>query len=173
MRVGQKILREFAALKGIARAGSEWNVESEQDRRLLTCSQIPIIRPSKTFKDRYFFHLFSGRRRQGDLQDALESLEPEPGTTLWVLSVDVMVSSKHCNLLQEDTQQLWLRLARDGLAEGMLAGPPCETWSVAREADGMSPKKGPRPLRTEEAPWGLLDLVTREFQQLDVGNRFD
>ena len=105
------------------------------------------------------------------MQDALEALEAEPGTTLWVLSVDVMVSSTYCNLLQEDTQQLWLRLARSGLAEGVLAGPPCETWSVAREADGMSPQKGPRPLRTAEAPWGLLDLTTREFQQLDVGNR--
>ena len=171
LKVGSRITGEFAAIEGWVLAGLEKNIENEQDRRDVTCSQIPTHRPRKAFRDRYFFHLFSGRRRPGDLQDALELLEPEPGTTLWVLSVDVMVSSKYCNLLQEDTQQLWLRLARDGLAEGMLAGPPCETWSVAREADGMSPKKGPRPLRTAEAPWGLLDLVPREFQQLDVGNR--
>ena len=82
-----------------------------------------------------------------------------------------MVSGKYCDLLQHDTQQLWLKIAREGLVEGLLAGPPCETWTVAREADGMAPEHGPRPLRTAAEPWGLVDLTQREFLQIDVGNQ--
>lgn len=48
----------------------------------------------------------------------------------------------------------------------------CETWSIARWVevpDGG--RKPPRPLRTAECAWGLLDVSNREHAQLDVGNR--
>ena len=86
---------------------------------------------------------------EGDVatfQDALEALEPEPGVTLWVLSVDVMVSSTCCNLLKEDTQRR------------VLAGPPCETWSVARDPDdpglhNPAKKKSPSIWKTALLEW--------------------
>lgn len=170
-RSGRRVLHELAALRGSLLSEEECRVETEADRKALFCQRILACSPRRVFREKYFLNLFSGRRRRGDLQDALEAHEPESGVALWVLSLDIMVSGEYCDLLKEDTQELWLRVARMGLAEGLLAGPPCETWSVAREADGMAPATGPRPLRTATSPWGMLDLTPREFQQVDVGNR--
>ena len=53
-----------------------------------------------------------------------------------------------------------------------LGGPPCETWSRAREhalADGG--RRGPRVVRTAENPWGFDSLSLREIRQVLVGNQ--
>ena len=171
LQAGQRIRREFSDICLRYVTFDDWNLDNENERKAIQLSTIKPCRPSRSFREKYFLHLYSGRRRKGDLQDALEALEPEAGVTLWVLSVDVMVSGQYCDLLQHETQLLWLRIAREGLVEGLLAGPPCETWSVAREADGMAPERGPRPLRTAIEPWGLIDLSQRESLQIDAGNQ--
>ena len=136
----QRIRREFSEICVQNVTFDDWNLEDENERKAIQLEAVQPCGPARSFCEKYFLHLYSGRRRRGDLQDALEALEPEGGVTLWVLSIDVMVSGKYCDLLQKDTQLLWLRIAKEGLVEGLLAGPPCETWSVAREADGFAPE---------------------------------
>ena len=48
----------------------------------------------------------------------------------------------------------------------MIGGPPCETWSQARERA----VDGGRVLRTGASPWGLDSLRLRELLQVRVGN---
>ena len=119
-----------------------------------------------------FLHLFSGRRRKGDIQTALENLVVPAGCQMLVISVDIVVSREKCDLMTPDQQKRWLQLARDGVIAGLCAGPPCETWSVARETaveDGTC-KRPPRPLRSFQELWGQCDLTAREFRQLDTAN---
>ena len=48
---------------------------------------------------------------------------------------------------------------------GEMAGPPCESWCVARWLEG-----GGRPLRDADRPWGLPEVAGREVMQLRIGN---
>lgn len=56
----------------------------------------------------------------------------------------------------------------------MLLGPPCESWSGARHAELRSISEellpGPRPLRSQQAPWGLAQLSFKELCQIFVGS---
>ena len=117
-------------------------------------------------------HLFSGRRRPGDVQNAFESLPAPDGATILVVSVDVVVSQAKCNLLRTEQQTQWLKLALDGAIAAVIAGPPCETWSIAWSAlpSGQSDRRHPRPLRTREQPWGMKDLTAKEFLQCETGS---
>ena len=74
-------------------------------------------------------------------------------------------------------EKLWnfmLTIARNGQILGLLLGPPCETWSIARYAqlldESGNVKKGPRPLRDDPQCWGLPKLSLRELEQISVGN---
>lgn len=54
-----------------------------------------------------------------------------------------------------------------------VAGPPCETWSQARENDpggGDDDYKGPRVLRTAARPWGLEAMSLKEIKQVMFGD---
>ena len=52
----------------------------------------------------------------------------------------------------------------------LLGGPPCETWSKARERSLPDARCGPRVIRTAESPWGRPSLRLRELHQVRVGN---
>lgn len=69
----------------------------------------------------------------------------------------------------------WLQAIRDGWVIGMLAGPPCETWSRARsvpleQRSDSSQIRGPRILRDVNHLWGFDSLALKEVRQLCVGN---
>ena len=113
---------------------------------------------------------FSGRRRVGDLQQALEGLNPPDATLLFVISLDVMVNAEHGNLTDENQQQAILRLIRQGGIAAGYAGPPCETWTVARFEKVATRRHAPRPLRLKDQPWGLLHVGYKEGRQLEIGN---
>lgn len=106
-------------------------------------------------RERIILHAFSGRRRWGDLQCLLESCEVPPGTTYHVISLDIVVSSQHGNIIMDPAvRAFWVHGARQGI-HSFVAGPPCETWSQARENDlggGDDDYKGPRVLRTAARP---------------------
>ena len=59
-----------------------------------------------------FLHLFSGRRRHGDVQTALENLTIPAGCMMLVVSVDIVVSREKCDLMAPEQQKKWLQLAR-------------------------------------------------------------
>ena len=115
-------------------------------------------------------HFFSGRRRSGDYQQALEELSlPLNSWQPIILSVDIVLSQRWGNLTDPVVRRFWLRQAYLGSLTAFLAGPPCESFSVARErwrSDGW----GPRPLRSASEPWGYDSLLLREALQTYIGN---
>ena len=117
-----------------------------------------------------FLHLYSGRRREGDLQDIFETMTWPSGATVTVISVDVAVDALKCDLSQPSTRLRWLQILELGGVSGLGAGPPCETWSVARFTEVDTLKHSPRPVRLRDQPWGLLDLTGREATQVSLGN---
>ena len=142
-------------------------IEADDPRR----SALAAPAPRGFGKERYFLHLFSGRRRQGDLQFYLDRmLSAHDGILVHVISLDVVINSVWGDLLQPDTRTFWLSAIRSGFVIGLLGGPPCETWSQARERGLTTMRHAPRVLRTAEFPWGLESLRLRELNQLSVGN---
>ena len=71
-------------------------------------------------------------------------------------------------------ESIWLSAANAGYIAGFLAGPPCETWSVARgrklDVKEGAQRRAPRILRTAEHLWGLPSLALKEFEQI-LANR--
>jgi hypothetical protein len=125
-------------------------------------------------KHRVLLHLFSGRRRQGDVQFFLDNMEPPTGYILHVVSMDIVVDDQWGDATNEQTRDYWLSAAHAGYIVGFLAGPPCETWSVARgralhDPQGLH-KRAPRILRTAEFLWGLPSLALKELNQVMIGN---
>ena len=148
------------------------SLEAEFDSVELRQPGVTIDRPVS--KDCIFLHVFSGRRRQGDLQFYMEETFPTgapPGTSLHVVSLDVIIDSSWGNVRNTATQRFWLEGVRQGWVLGALLGPPCETWSQARfNAISALHRRAPRPLRSWDRLWGLDSLSLREAEQVDVGN---
>ncbi len=114
-------------------------------------------------------HLFSGHRRHGDVQDQFERLQHTSSYPLHGLSVDIVISLKFENILDIEIQRLFRAAVHDGHIAAIVAGPPCETWSKARE-QYYANQQGQRPVRTIEHPYGMQQLRLKELTQLLVGN---
>ena len=50
-----------------------------------------------------------------------------------------------------------------------IAGPPCETWTVAKENE-IAGVQGPRPVRNAEYLWGFEAMTIKELYQVCIGN---
>lgn len=79
--------------------------------------------------------------------------------------IDVAIDKTYGDVLGTD---LWPRLVRARKVIGAHAGPPCETYSLARWLE--SPTGKPRPLRTRTHPWGLPFRSLKEVEQTVMGN---
>ena len=111
-----------------------------------------------------FVHLFSGFRRQNDLQSCIEAHTWAHNIETFCISVDLCLQGADGDLLDpvRPVRIRWWReriLARQVIGVG--GGPPCETWSVARWLGG-----GPPPLRDRQSPWGLKQ---KQHLQVSVG----
>ena len=133
----------------------------------------PAIPQRMPTKWRYVLHLYSGVRRQGDFHSILESLQTPAGHSFYVASVDLVLNPVLGDLLCRKTQDFWLDMAAQGAVFGLLGGPPCESWSIARFRfliNGL----GPRPLRCGEdllhQVWGLSVMRIRDIHQVNVAN---
>ena len=119
----------------------------------------------------YVLHFFSGQRRPGDFQDWLDRALAVCHYPVWVISLDVAIDAKLCDLSCSGGVARWLDLAIAGRVVMVLGGPPCETWSVARwKAGSRVTGEGPRAVRSSEHFWGLHDLDAGERQQVALGN---
>ena len=118
------------------------------------------------FKTMFIIHFFSGRRRTGDLQSFLDSVDC-PGIHLCVLSVDIIFGGG-ADMARREVQQKWLEMMAMGYVLAFFAGPPCETYSRARanEITGINI----RPVRSATYPWGFGSLSLREAAQVLIGN---
>ena len=122
----------------------------------------------------YILHLYSGRRRQRDLQWYLEMKLSAITGHVQIISVDTAVHEM-CDVNNPQNWRNFMDLACSGWLLAVVLGPPCETWSAARhelllDEDG-APASGPRPLRSSTRPWGIDSLLPREYRQIETGMR--
>ena len=106
-------------------------------------------------------HLFSGRKRHNDLQAQLEYITAHRKFTIITLSLDLAVHEVYSNLADKAILQHWITQVRNRLVIGIVAGPPCKTWSAARHNQLYN--NSPPPLRSEQFPWGLDKLDLRQY----------
>lgn len=126
-------------------------------------------------KHRVILHAFAGRRRLGDIQHYLDAMtQAMPGVTFHTISVDIVISKEHGDLSAREVQQFWLTAIKDGRVQGVLAGPPCSTWSKARSVELLNDNgeacRGPRVVRERQALWGKSCLSLRELEAVQLGN---
>ena len=148
--------------------------EREVLRRQWRILEAPRPRVPATRGPYYIVHLYSGRRRPMDFHAAVEELIPRfSHLDIRILSIDTAVDPS----LNVHDEKLWCFLvsqARDGRILGLLQGPPCETWTAARHQEQFDNEgralRGPRPLRSTQDLWGLVQLSIRELAQIYVGN---
>lgn len=107
--------------------------------------QCPIPRPIR-YHQVVIAHLFSGRRRPGDFQSYAESARLPDGLSCLAISVDIIFSVTW----GRETLELFLHAIHCGIILCMLAGPPCESWSIARLRGGVH-DDGPRPVKIGRA----------------------
>lgn len=119
---------------------------------------------------RIILHLFAGPRRHGDFQEFLDKIPPKDGTVIHTISIDLIYHAEWGNLAKRETQLYWLHCIRQGWVMGMLAGPPCCTWSQARGRPVPGRTYFPRILRTARDLWGILLLAIRELLQVMDGD---
>ena len=111
----------------------------------------------------YVLHFFSGQRRPGDYQDLLDQALAVTHNLVWVISLDVAIDAKLCDLSCSGGVAHWLDLAIAGRVVMVLGGPPCETWSVARWNGGScATGAGLRAVRSSVHLWGLHDFDAGE-----------
>ena len=128
---------------------------------------IHIEVPKPLCLEMYVVHLFSGRRRPEDLQAFLEEAPKPEGVLIHVLSADIIFGT-NADFSSAKVRRKWLEWISAGFVLALYAGPPCETFSVARahELAGVSI----RPVRSAASPWGFAHLSLREIRQVIVGN---
>ena len=134
----------------------------------------PLV-PRPFGRERYILHLFAGRRRRGDFQFYVDSLQHlHGGMQIYVLSVDIVIDDKWSDLANEETRQFWIRAIFDRHIVALIGGPPCETWSRARgkpfKSLAANRRQGPRVIRTLQEIWGMSSLSLRELAQIKIGN---
>lgn len=108
-----------------------------------------------------FWHLFSGHRRQYDLEWYLLRLGGLRGQRIIVENFDLGYGEQYDLGADSVIEDLVERAGRRE-CDGMHTGPPCSTWSRARFRPG-----GPPPLRDRDRPWGRLGLSGRERRHVD------
>lgn len=69
----------------------------------------------------------TGRRREGDVQQWLESFDWSPHLRPLILSIDLVNNPKTCNALDPAQRRFWCTQAKKGALDGLLVGPPCES----------------------------------------------
>ena len=124
------------------------------------------VRRTKQLSVRVFIaiHMFAGERRDGDVQEHLETMMKQRGLKLLMLSVDLAVDPLW-DFRNPSTFHSLMQLAEEGLIDFWIGGPPCSTVARARHVR-MKGGGGPRPLRFRWALWGRPDL--RPFEQARV-----
>ena len=146
-------------------------------RSLPTTRMLPVFRDASGHKFILVLHLFSGRRRVGDCvhwaRQMSESLQHHHGVTMRMVSVDTAIHATQGDLDVGQNYSLIVSLANKGIFAAVISGPPCETWSAARNLpiDDARGFRGPRPLRDAKAPWGLAHRTQRELRQTQIGSR--
>ena len=144
-----------------ARNSPQPQAKREQSSSASTTSASQYTRP-------VVLHLCSGPRREGYFHERTVAWCKQFGLDVEVLSIDPIIDDK-LDLMDLDLVRRLEGMIEAGLVRGVLAGPPCSTWSSARHKP-LGPR-GPRPLRSRAHPWKFLpNLSVKEQQAHDVGS---
>eukprot|EP00438_Fugacium_kawagutii_P018517 Skav201490 [mRNA] locus=scaffold828:269749:271722:- [translate_table: standard] len=149
---------------------SSWRTTMEDLEKNLKDAPLPPVDIPAPFHAPVIIilHMYSGRRRPFDFQSWAEHYVQEKALgSVLLLSLDTAVSSS-MDIFQKKTWNFIMEAARAGAIQGLLVGPPCETWSAAR-ANKLH-THGPRPLRSRAQPWGLGHRGFKELLQLQMGS---
>ena len=111
-------------------------------------------------------HFFSGFRRMGDIHHIIDHCTMQTGAHVFTLSVDLCMQRIKGDLATPQAARWWKERILSGQVVAAGGGPPCETFTVARQYDG-----GPRPLRSAAHPLGIPGLSIREWNQLRISDR--
>lgn len=111
-------------------------------------------------------HFFSGYRRTGDIHHVVEHRTMEAHTHVFTLSVDLCMQRQSGDLATPKAAKWWRQRILSGQVVAAGGGPPCETFTVARQQEG-----GPRPLRSADFPLGIPGLTQKEWNQLCISDR--
>ncbi len=135
---------------------------------------VTAFKPSIIFRDFVIVHLFSGERRENDLESYLNQIEAPKNSIKVILSVDIIYDHQRANLANGSVQRQWINFILNGLIAILYVGPPCESWSAARALGGIAGHTagdgGPRALRTTEYPYGLPAMKVKEALQIQIAN---
>eukprot|EP00438_Fugacium_kawagutii_P033884 Skav219426 [mRNA] locus=scaffold571:401557:402936:- [translate_table: standard] len=115
-------------------------------------------------------HLFSGRRRYGDLHFYLDRSQTPAVTTLHTVSLDIMVDSTLGDVTRDSTRCYWMHSISQCWTLSLFTRPPCESWSVARHRTLTGVARGPRVIREFTHIWGVHSTSRKEHHQLQIGN---
>ena len=123
-------------------------------------------------KHRVVLHAYSGRRRPGDVQFYLEQFQHQTAETyvLHIVSMDIVIDEEYGDARNPRTRRYWLEAIKERFVVALIAGPPCETWTAAREHGLTDGRTGPRPVRSADELWGFACMRLKELQQVMVGN---
>ena len=109
--------------------------------------------------------LFSGERRQGDVQDFLEQMASFHGLQIDVMSADLALDARW-DLSRPSTFSSLMEAA-EYLVDAIGGGPPCATTSRARFNRNC---EGPRPVRFRQQFWGRDELTRWERSRVAEAN---
>ena len=130
------------------------------------CGAIPRV----FGKQKIVLHAYAGRRRRGDIEWYMSEIAKlHPDHLIMTASVDIIIDSVYGDISRADTRDYWLFHISNGHVVGFIAGPPCNTWSKARNIQ-VSNHFGPRVVRTPTEPWGMESLRLGELRQVMLGS---
>lgn len=109
--------------------------------------QFPAYVPVPVSSKPVFLYLFSGRRREGDIQCHLEEFCSGWTIDCHILLVDLALSPEH-DVTNPTLMHKFVNWLVSGKVAGLMLAPPCETWSEARFQQTLTPGD-PRPVRSD------------------------
>ena len=112
-------------------------------------------------------HIYSGVDRPGTLRDLAAYAGVIAGVCICVIPMDIVSGNPAHHLLQPRMLLFLVDMILQGRVHFLQAGPPCETWSIARERllNGIQ-----TIIRTAAQPWGKDGLRPRALDQIFVAN---
>ena len=118
--------------------------------------------------ERYFLHLCSGPRNDGDFTGAFHAEMSSQGLAVRCVGIDPL-NGHHGDLLDPAVLSNLEGAIAAGHVVGGLASPPCSTVSAVRHVP-LPGGGGPRPLRARSAPFECLpNRTARERSACELG----
>ncbi|CAL1171994.1 unnamed protein product [Cladocopium goreaui] len=156
---------------GFPKGGKDWRADEDEWLRALVISGLAQTSNTcyQTQLPEIFIHLCSGPRRVGDVCDWIIRQANLDSRAVLALRVDPLIS-RSLDLVDGMFVCKIEGLICSGRCLGVLASPPCSTWSRARHVPLTGTSTfGPRPLRSRADPWASTLLQAQGMKTI----RFD